>query len=215
MCFPKSMIGKKFSHRELRNRLKEFCALFGAVPVLKENKPPLKLGKRIVFSGMYPKAENDMRILLECHVPKNRPLLYFTKNRWKQMRFNLVQAMQHELIHVRQNEEGRMYDMEHVPFGPQRPKTLPVKRKVLNKMRYLSELREIEPYGHDIAMEILHHYPGKTPNDVFGDPKKYPRVITYTLYSHAFKLMQWDAVREELLRSVNLWFSRTGIPTHD
>ena len=79
----------------------------------------------------------------------------------------------------------------------------------LNVHEYLNkvaELDEIEAYAHDIALEILHHYPTMDPYAVLSSINRRRRLWSWNYYRDAFKYSEdWSDVRHRLLKKTYQW----------
>lgn len=118
---------------------------------------------------------------------------------WPNFKFQISQAIQHETIHQLQwQHRSPCQDKVHLDFrnmiGNQEEERL-----------YLSELDEIDAYGHDIAMEIKFYYPKKNPYDVLRNIDKCRKVWSYSYYKKTFKNSDWALVKQRLLKKTFLW----------
>ena len=94
----------------------------------------------------------------------------------KRTLFFISQTVQHELIHKAQNARRDPEKYTHDLYQPiNHRKTGAAKSQI----EYLSLFDEIDSYGHDIAMEILYHYPDKDPHEVLKNIRDYKLLKSY------------------------------------
>lgn len=108
-------------------------------------------------------------------------------------KFLASQVLQHELIHFMQNQFPG-----HTHGYP-----------ISSEKEYFSQLDEIDCYGHDIALEIRHHYPTKDAYDILRNISKRRKVSSYKCYEEAFSGTSWNKIKNRLLKKVYLWLPYT------
>ena len=172
------------------------------VNIMLDPDPDLKPGT-LGFGGMYDFNKTRKPIDIILYHGWNKETHNFTKRRWLDFRFGLSQVLQHELVHKYQFS----WRQEFTDGGP----TLYYDIKGSEKsdkehMDYLAELDEIDAYAHDIAMEILYHYPRHDPYHVLKTLNKRRYIWSYNYYKKAFKHSEdWSEVRNRLLKKTYLW----------
>ena len=110
----------------------------------------------------------------------------------------LSQVIQHETIHQLQYQHRDCHDIAKLDFRDLRGS--------LNEEReYLADKDEIDAYGHDIAMEIKYHYPGKDPYNILKNISKVRKLPSYNYYKQTFKTTKWSMVKKRLLKKTYNW----------
>jgi hypothetical protein len=143
-----------------------------------------------------------MPIEITMHFHQNSRSYNFTPSAWVNFKFMLTQVLQHELIHKHQyshrigleNSCCLYYDIKG---GEKSDK---------DYMDYLAELDEIEAYAHDIALEIVHHYPRLSPYKVLDTINKRKKIWSWHHYRDTFEYSEdWDDVKHRLLKKTYQW----------
>jgi len=120
----------------------------------------------------------------------------------KRTLFFISQTVQHELIHKAQNARRDPEKYTHDLYQPiNHRKTGAAKSQI----EYLSLFDEIDSYGHDIAMEILYHYPDKDPHEVLKNIRNYKLLKSYRYYMKTFAGTRWRVIRERLIKKIHGW----------
>jgi hypothetical protein len=71
---------------------------------------------------------------------------------------------------------------------------------------YLSEFDEIDAYAHDIALEIVHYYPGTDRFEILRTINRRRFVYSWRLYKKTFRdCDDWSDIRHRLLSKVYRW----------
>lgn len=115
--------------------------------------------------------------------------------------FLASQILQHELIHKKQHvqrpadaQELSSYYAVTTTTGDQ------------EQIDYMSEFDEIDAYAHDIALEIVHYYPGTDRFKILGNINHHRYLTSWRLYTKTFKDCQdWSQVRNRLLGKIYRW----------
>jgi hypothetical protein len=153
--------------------------------------------------GLYDFQKKRQPIDIVLHFHEGNRCFNFTKKNWTKFSFLLSQVVQHELIHKCQYshrqeiENGGATLYYDIKAGEKSDK---------EHMDYLAELDEIEAYAHDIALEILHHYPTMDPYAVLSSINRRRRLWSWNYYRDAFKYSEdWSDVRHRLLKKTYQW----------
>ena len=153
--------------------------------------------------GLYDFQKKRQPIDIMLHFHEGNRCFNFTKRNWTKFSFLLSQVVQHELIHKCQYshrqeiENGGATLYYDIKAGEKSDK---------EHMDYLAELDEIEAYAHDIALEILHHYPTMDPYAVLSSINRRRRLWSWNYYRDAFKYSEdWSDVRHRLLKKTYQW----------
>lgn len=156
-----------------------------------------------ICSGTYDFNKKRQPIDIVLHFNQGNRCFNFTTQSWRRFSFLLSQVVQHELIHKCQYshrqaiENGGSTLYYDIKAGEKSDK---------EHMDYLAEFDEIEAYAHDIALEILHHYPDTDPYDVLRNINRRRRLWSWNFYRAAFKYSEdWSDVRHRLLKKTYLW----------
>jgi len=153
--------------------------------------------------GTYDFQKKRQPIDIVLHFNEGNRCFNFTKKNWRNFSFLLSQVVQHELIHKCQYshrqaiENGGATLYYDIKAGEKSDK---------EHMDYLAELDEIEAYAHDIALEILHHYPTTDPYEVLRTINRRRKLWSWNFYRDAFRYSEdWSDVRNRLLKKTYQW----------
>lgn len=156
-----------------------------------------------ICSGTYDFQKKRQPIDIVLHFNEGNRCFNFTDKSWRNFSFLLSQVVQHELIHkcqysYRQNmEDGGSTLYYDIKAGEKSDK---------EHMDYLAELDEIDAYAHDIALEILHHYPTTDPYEVLRTINRRRKLWSWNYYKAAFRYSEdWSDVRNRLLKKTYQW----------
>lgn len=156
------------------------------------------------FGGLYDMYENKKYIILNLS-KKHRKFEMCSKT-FKDFKFLLSQVIQHESLHQCQwSYRPEEKEPVHVDF-----RDLGVGSSLKEERKYLSNVDEIEAYGHDIALEIKHYYPRTDPLKVLRYVDRYKRLTSFFIYKKAFKGIEWDNIKKRLLRKAYDWIKVNG-----
>ena len=195
----------------------EFCGVVGLEKVQELTEQALKpWGVNVIiepdssirngalsFGGLYDFNKKRRPIDIIIYYPANRETHNFTKKAWSAFRFSLSQVLQHELIHKYQYSWRHEFEDGGATFYYDVKGT---EKSDKDHMDYLAELDEIDAYAHDIAMEILQHYPRHNPYDILSTLNKRRYIWSYNYYKRAFKhSTDWSEVRNRLLKKTYQW----------
>ena len=148
------------------------------------------------LSGVYDFNKDRKYIVLNVSSKKNT--LRLDHQDYDQWTFLLSQVIQHETIHQLQYQHRDCHDIAKLDFRDLRGS--------LNEEReYLADKDEIDAYGHDIAMEIKYHYPGKDPYNILKNISKVRKLPSYNYYKQTFKTTKWSMVKTRLLKKTYNW----------
>lgn len=156
-----------------------------------------------VCSGLYDFQKKRQPIDIVLHFHEGNRCFNFTNKSWRNFSFLLSQVVQHELIHKCQYshrqeiENGGATLYYDIKAGEKSDK---------EHMDYLAELDEIEAYAHDIALEILHHYPSTDPYEILRTINRRRKLWSWNFYRDAFRYSEdWSDVRHRLLKKTYQW----------
>ena len=148
-------------------------------------------------SGLFDMHENSRYVIFNFSKHSNN--LWIDSKRWKEFKFLVSQAIQHETIH--------QYQWQNRDAGDE-----PVKLDFRNLVgaseedrEYLSDPDEIDAYGHDIAMEIKFYYPKKNPYQILANLDRTKKISSYLYYKNTFKGCDWSNIRKKLLLKTYKW----------
>lgn len=148
-------------------------------------------------SGLYDMHEDSKYVIF--NFSKHANSLSIDYNRWKEFKFLISQAIQHEAIHQLQWQNRD---------GGEDPVKLDFRSLVGNTeddKEYLSDPDEIDAYGHDIAMEIKFYYPNKNPYKVLSKIQNARKIPSYRYYKNTFKDCEWSKIHNKLLTKTYKW----------
>lgn len=155
------------------------------------------------ISGLFDMSTNKRYIIL--NVSADCFDFRLKKENWEDFKFSLSQVIQHETLHQLQwfHREPCNENM-HLDFR----NMIGAKEE---EREYLSDLDEIDAYGHDIAMEIKYFYPRKDPYEVLKNISKCRKLWSYTYYKKTFKGCEWSEVKNRLLKKTFLWLPHVTV----
>lgn len=153
--------------------------------------------EEFTVSGLYDMTTNKKYVILNFSDTSDKITLNsFSFNQFK---FFVSQTIQHETIHQDQwqyrdgTEDPVKLDFRHVVGS------------LSEEREYLSDIDEIDAYGHDIAMEIKYFYPKDDPFNVLKNINKKRKIPSYGYYKHTFKNTSWSKVKKRLLSKTYKW----------
>ena len=188
--------------KQLQEALKPF-----GVMVLYERNERLKPNNKWI-KGFYTWQRKQQPIEVIIEFSTESPYYDWTgKNaRPRRTLFHISQTVQHELIHKAQNQRRDPETFTHDFFQPINHRKTGAQK---SQIEYLSMFDEIDAFGHDIAMEIVHYYPNHDPYDVLKNIKDYRLLFSYRYYLKTFKGTRWTIIHDKLLRKVHKWIPYT------
>ena len=154
------------------------------------------------IGGSYDDSKKRKNIELDLYfAPRQKKFAWYDYNREATV-FLLKQVLQHELIHEYQMQcrpnDSKGYALFYDIVSKDKSKQ--------EEIDYLSELDEIEAYAHDIAMEIVYHYPDENPYQVLKKITRKKYLVSWKIYASAFRgCKDWSMVRHRLLAKVYGW----------
>lgn len=127
---------------------------------------------------------------------------FWTEEKHDQFIFLASQILQHELVHKSQFQK-RPADVHHLSFYYD----IPARNDSLQEEQdYMAELDEIDAYAHDIALEILRHYPDKDPYRILATLPRRRLCFSWNLYKKAFRNCDdWSQVKHRLYSKIYKW----------
>lgn len=155
-------------------------------------------------SGIYDMDQDEKYIIL--NFSSDRDTFTIRPNMWEEFKFSISQVCQHESIHQCQwsfRSVSNVYQ-EKLDFRN-------VGGLESNDQDYLSDIDEIDAYGHDIAMEIYFYYPKKNPYNVLININRYRKLWSYQYYLTTFDNDEWTEIRNRLLKKVYKWLPEIKI----
>lgn len=154
-------------------------------------------------SGLYDMEEDIKYIIL--NFPKEKRHYNLTSENWRDFKFAVSQVCQHETIHQLQ-WQNRESDGQ--------PCTLDFRNltgSISEEKEYLSDIDEIDAYGHDIAMEIKYSYPNKDPYEILKTIDSRRKVWSYIYYKKTFKGDDWSNIKNRLLKKTYQWMPHVTV----
>ena len=156
------------------------------------------------FSGFYDMNEDKKYIVL--NLSKKHKKFEMNKKMFKDFKFLLSQVIQHESIHQSQwSFRPEFKDPVTVDF---RDNGMGMSKK--EERIYLSDMDEIDAYGHDIALEMKHYYPRTDPLKILRYPFRYNKLTSFFIYNKAFKGVNWIDIKKRLIRRAYRWNKLNG-----
>ena len=156
------------------------------------------------FSGFYDMNEDKKYIVL--NLSKKHKKFEMNKKMFKDFKFLLSQVIQHESIHQSQwSFRPEFKDPVTVDF---RDNGMGMSKK--EERIYLSDMDEIDAYGHDIALEMNHYYPRTDPLKILRYPFRYNKLTSFFIYNKAFKGVNWIDIKKRLIRRAYRWNKLNG-----
>ena len=151
------------------------------------------------FTGFYDMHEDKKYIVL--NLSRKHKKFEMNNKIFKDFKFLLSQVIQHESIHQTQwSFRPEHKDPVTVDF---RDNGTGMSKK--EERLYLSDVDEIDAYGHDIALEIKHHYPKTDPLKILRYPYRYKKLTSFFIYNRAFKGIDWNNIKKRLIRRAYKW----------
>jgi hypothetical protein len=156
------------------------------------------------FSGFYDMHEDKKFIVL--NLSRKHKKFEMNNKMFKDFKFLLSQVIQHESIHQTQwSFRPEFKDPVTVDF---RDNGMGMSKK--EERIYLSDMDEIDAYGHDIALEIKHYYPRTDPLKILRYPLRYNKLTSFFIYNRAFKGVDWRDIKKRLIRKAYKWNNSNG-----
>ena len=156
------------------------------------------------FSGFYDMHEDKKFIVL--NLSRKHKKFEMNNRMFKDFKFLLSQVIQHESIHQTQwSFRPEFKDPVTVDF---RDNGMGMSKK--EERIYLSDMDEIDAYGHDIALEIKHYYPRTDPLKILRYPTRYNKLTSFFIYNRAFKGVNWRDIKKTLIRKAYNWTKVNG-----
>ena len=156
------------------------------------------------FSGFYDMFENKKHIVLNLSC--NHKKFELNNKMFKDFKFLLSQVIQHESIHQTQwSFRSEFKEPVTVDF---RDNGIGMSKE--EERRYLSDMDEIDAYGHDISLEMKHYYPKTDPLKILRYPFRYKKLTSFFIYNKAFKGVDWNDIKKRLIRKAYKWNNSNG-----
>ena len=156
------------------------------------------------FSGFYDMNEDKKYIVL--NLSRNHKKFEMNNRMFKDFKFLLSQVIQHESIHQCQwSHRPEFRDPVTVDF---RDNGMGMSKE--DERIYLSDMDEIDAYGHDIALEMKHYYPRTDPMKILRYPSRYKKLTSFFIYNKAFKGVNWNDIKKRLISKAYNWTKTNG-----
>jgi hypothetical protein len=156
----------------------------------------------VAVSGLFDTQKSRRNITILLYFSWGSDWFRINDRNWSELRFQISQCLQHELIHRRQAEYRQHLDNEYTLYYDVKASDSTNKQT----MDYLAEIDEIEAYAHDIAMEILEYYPKVDPYQVLRTIAYRKKLWSWVYYKRTFKKSEdWSDVRNRLLKKTYQW----------
>lgn len=149
------------------------------------------------ISGLYDMSKDTRYVILNFSDKSFD--LDLPEESWDEFKFYLSQVIQHETIHKDQ-WQYRSRDEDPIKLDFRN-----LNGTVDEERSYLSDLDEIDAYGHDIAMEIKYCYPKKNPYDVLRNIGRTRKLSSYNYYRRIFRGCDWSTIKHKLLSKTYKW----------
>lgn len=151
------------------------------------------------------KVRQSIEIYLAYH-PKARRVLV-TESLWKQLKFDLSQTLQHELIHRMQCSYMTVPSEDWIDHNP---KVYASKAKIPKKkeaQEYLGSTDEIEAHAHCIMMDLRYNFPRTDSIKLLKQAKKNPKAKSTVLknYLETFDYDMSHPVLKRLFKETVYW----------
>lgn len=137
-------------------------------------------------------------------VPPGRKDFSMTPGQFSDFRFELSETLQHEMIHYGQWMNWQ-WDTGHHRIPA-------CKQDREEALLYFADKCEVEAYGHDLAMEIRYYYPDVDPEEVIASLPHRSRTYAYIQYKRAFAGLDWDNIRQHLIKHTRKWLRTVQVP---
>lgn len=138
----------------------------------------------IIVTGAYAPWRKRQNIEVYLNYKPGSKRVIVTKDVWKQLRFDLSQTLQHELVHRMQCEHIKIpsEDWEdHACKVYSSNARIPAKR---DAQEYYGDTEEIEAHAHCIMMELKYFAPRTDPIKLLQRGKRIPKKKSPTLYDY-------------------------------
>ena len=174
---------------------------------VKISKDDLVATDMIVVTGQISqwKVRQSIEVFLNYNPKTLR--IELTESIWKQLRFELSQVLQHELIHRRQCSYMNTPSEEWIDHNCKVYASKAVLPKKREAQEYLGSTDEIEAHAHCIMMDFKHYFPRTDPIKLLKQARKIPRSKSYTLkdYFVAFDGNMNHPAMKRLFKKVVYW----------
>lgn len=198
----KSKLMGQTKHTRIRNVFSRALSCHNIKFKLEYNKDFKK--RDYAISGVYNTNTDKINVII--HFTPKHELFCINDKMWNEFKFTISQTCQHELIHRYQT-----ISRENVLDGNDPVEIKFASEKLLEEKKYLSDLDEIEAYAHDLAMEIKHYYPKKSPYDVLRNIDRHKKLWSYFYYKRTFQTENWIKIRKRLLKKAFMWIPHTKV----
>ena len=155
-------------------------------------------------SGLFDMETSTRHIIL--NFPKSCKYFKMDNARWNEFKFAVSQVCQHEAIH-----KDQWMHRTYVSTEYEEPDFRNLVTNVGEDKDYLSDIDEIDAYGHDIAMEIRYSYPKKDPYEILRTISSRKKIWSYSYYKKTFKGDDWEHIKKRLLKKTFLWLPHVKI----
>ena len=211
-------VGKKLTTRQLRKILNsEFKSLGVRACIIPDSNMMRAKNRKDIFhiGGEYSPGKKSIPITLNVCVSPTRKSMILGKIKMERLLFKIAQTVQHEKIHKMQDKRhpdiDSSYPVEFLKFSDSRD-TVAGSKERLQEMKYLGDHGEVDPYAHDIAMEIKYYYPHMDVREAIKNIGSLKKVQAYQYYRRTFKGTNWDVLRKTLLRKIWKWLPQVIPP---
>lgn len=183
-------------YTEVIQKLDTILKKFRAKPVLFLDDRPKN---DYSIGGQYEPSRKRRPISIDVCFSARYDKIKLSKKDWRGFIFVITQVVHHEHVHYCQNSH--------------RGADSPIKYFILDddadmtdEQKYFAEQDEIAAYAHDIAMEMVFHYPDIDPLVILRSLEKYP-LESYKLYMESFAGTRWFDIRKELKKNIFKWLA--------
>jgi hypothetical protein len=153
------------------------------------------------IGGLYDAERKRQPIILNIFFNKRQKKFIWFQHHLKEFFFLVSQVLQHELVHKNQISQ-RPEDARDLNSCYQ----VVARSDLQEEADYLSEFDEIDAYAHDIALEIVHYYPGTDRFEILRTINRRRFVYSWRLYKKTFRdCDDWSDIRHRLLSKVYRW----------
>lgn len=187
---------KVISYKELRDIINETVKPFDATAkLIKEDMPHNDIG----IGGCFEAHKSRCPITIEIYVSKHRNKVTLSNFLIRETLFAIFQSLSHESIHKFQyRNRSNTPAIWFLTLDDEQPMT--------EHQTYLAEIDEIDAYGHDIAIELVHRYPKSYMDQLRNAHMMTP--ISWLMYLDAFKGTEWTDIKHRLLKKTFLHITR-------
>jgi hypothetical protein len=187
---------KVVGYRELRNIINDAVKPFDATAnLIKTDMPHNDIG----IGGSFEPHKTRCPITIEIFVSKFRNKITLSNFLIRETMFAIFQSLSHESIH---KSQYRNRDNNPAIWFL----TLDDEQPMTEKQTYLAEIDEIDAYGHDIAIELVHRYPKSYMDQLRNTHMMTP--ISWQMYLEAFEGTEWSDIKNRLLKKTYLHITR-------